>query len=52
MVGRKAIKANEAVAMTAIRSANLLSWKKTTRLMIAVTQRGMKIDKREDPGFL
>lgn len=51
-MGRKAIKAKETVAMTAILSASLLSWKKVTKLMKAITQSGMKIESREDPGFL
>ncbi len=46
------MKANETVAMTAIRSASLLSWKKTTRLMNPMTHKGMKIERRDDPGCL
>jgi hypothetical protein len=51
-VGKKAIKAKVIVAMTAILSASLLSWKNIVRLMKPKTQRGMNIDSNDEPGYL
>lgn len=52
IVGKKAMKARVMVAMTAILSASLLSWKKMVRLTKPKTQRGMNIDSRDEPGYL
>lgn len=52
IVGRKAINAKVMVAMTAILSASLLSWKKMVRLTKPMTHKGINIERRDDPGCL